>query len=158
MNAPFKTYVVRVHSGRAVFETRIQLALADEVDTMREGTPPDLRDTINDEQLLKIIGEGSWMHKDLTERAMKGGGILTPAQVKELDKAGLTGAGSKVHVAPKAGSPGAPVLLNENPAPDTAAVRAGVERYQVVTLDGPVTAKELNFLKRNWSKLKGLFS
>lgn len=148
----FKTYVIREYVGRRVFERRVEMALADELDASRDGAPPDLSKAVDDEQLVKMITSSEWIHRDLTERAAAGGGILTPEQAEELKKVTVKPE-ARVYTAPKPGSLREPALLNSNPAPDNAAL--GVK---TVEFEGDVTGKELNFLKKNWNKLKELFT
>lgn len=158
----FKTYVIKEIYNGAVFERRVQIALADELDAERAGTPPDSSTAVNDEQLVSMIKSSEWIHKDLTMRAAAGNGILNEEQLKALHAGGplgLTDAGKRTYTPPRVGTLEEPALLessvagveNEELTPEETAP------VKVVNLEGEYTSKELGFLQKNFNKLKELF-
>lgn len=158
----FKTYVIKEIYNGAVFERRVQIALADELDIERAGTPPDPAKAVSDEQLVSMIKSSSWIHKDLTMRAAAGDGILNEEQAKALQAGGpygLTDAGKRKYTPPRVGTLEEPALLESSVAgvPEQELTPEETAPVKVVNLEGEYTAKELSFVQRNFNKLKELF-
>lgn len=75
----FKTYVMKELVGKAIIEREIQIALKEELEVERAGTPPDLTKAIPTEKVVEYLNTSKGLGDQFREVAAK-----TNAQVFTL--------------------------------------------------------------------------
>lgn len=76
----FKVYVVKEYVGNAVFEREIEIALKEELDAERAGTPPDLSKAVTTKQLVKALNKDKTLGRIYRQTAAEHGAMIYPAK------------------------------------------------------------------------------